>query len=350
MTRVLAGDIGGTKTELALYRWTEGSLASERFERTPSRDHTSFTALLEAFLAAGADPLCDAACLAVAGPVFGGASALTNLPWHLDEASLAATLGGAPLRIVNDLAAMARGMLHLPPSAFAVINPGAAAPANASIAVLAAGTGLGEALLHWDGADWHALASEGGHADFAAQSELEIALLRFLRQRHGGHVSWERVLSGTGLVNLYDFLRRQSGTPEPPWLTQGLAGGDPAPVIAGAGLDGRDGVAAETLTLFARLYGAEAANLALKGLALGGVYLGGGIAPNLLPALQGGAFMRGFTAKGRFADLLSEIRVSVCLEPRATLIGAAHNALRLAGVPSVPAAGPRYSQPEPAAI
>jgi glucokinase len=247
----------------------------------------------------------------------------------MSETGLAEAIGSAKVRLLNDLEATAYGMLMLSPESFATLNPGAAAQPRGNIAVIAAGTGLGEAILHWDGSQFHAIATEGGHASFAPQTDPEIELLQYLRETYGGHVSYERVLSGPGLVELYTFLRRSSGQPEPDWLTQALQSEDSAPVISRHGIAGDDAVCAETLDWFASIYGAEASNLTLKCMGVGGVLIGGGIAPQLLPVLQNGSFMRGFVAKGRFADFLRTVEVKVSLNPRAPLLGAADVASHL---------------------
>jgi glucokinase len=193
------------------------------------------------------------------------------------------------------------------------------------MALIAAGTGLGEAIIAWDGARHVVLASEGGHTDFGPRSDLEAALWRALREEFG-HVSYERVLSGPGLVNIYRFLRGHRGTEEPPWLTARFASGDPSAAISESGLGGRDPVCAEALALFASIYGAEAGNLALTTLAVGGVFIAGGIAPKILPILRAGPFIDAFAEKGRLDDLMREIPVRVVLDPRAPLLGAADRA------------------------
>jgi len=330
MFEIVAGDIGGTKTLLGVFRDTDAGLVEIRTGRFASRDYDSFGALLAAFLAAEPGRRFDAACLAVAGPVIAGACTTTNLPWRLDETEVAGHVGAPRARLLNDVQAAAWGVLRLPESSLAVINAGRRPRHPGNAALIAAGTGLGEALLYWDGARHHAIATEGGHGDFAPHSDVEIELLRYLRARHGGHVSWERVLSGPGLRNIYGFLRQAEGATEPPWLSRRLEQGDAAAAIAEVGLAGGDPVCVAALETFAHIYGVEAGNLALKGLALGGVYIGGGIAPKILPALRGGAFMRGFTDKGRFAGLLAGIRVVVSLESRVALLGAARLAAELA--------------------
>ena len=329
--RILAADIGGTKTLLGLFHASGGRLVEQDSQRVANAGHAGFAEVLTAWRATRPDERIDSACFAVAGPVVDGAVSATNIRWHLEEAALAAALGGIPVRLVNDLVASARGMLVLPPEAFATLNAGRTVPGNA--AVLAVGTGLGQAILHWTGGRHVAMATEGGHADFAPQSDTEIALLRHMQRKYSTHVSWERLLSGPGLADIYLFLRGRAGIAEPDWLTQALAADDPAPAIATAALEGRDPVCEEALTLFARLLGAEAGNLALKCLAVGGVYLGGGVAPKVLPFLRNGAFMAGFTGKGRFGELLSQMPVKVALDTRTGLLGAAEIAAELAADP-----------------
>lgn len=326
---ILAGDIGGTKTVLALFQDIGGDLCPLRDATYASQDYASLEEIIEQFLSQEDGAHLQAACFGVAGPVVEGKSTATNLPWSMAEAELADVIGSSHVRLLNDLEAAAHGMLILPPESFARLNPAAASSPRGNIAVIAAGTGLGEAILHWDGQQFSVIATEGGHASFAPQTDSEIALLQYLWETHGGHVSYERILSGPGLVDLYTFLRQYRGQPEPDWLTQALQSEDSAPVISRHGLAGDDAVCVETLDWFASIYGAEASNLALKCMGVGGVLIGGGIAPQLLPALQNGSFMRGFVAKGRFAEFLRSIEVKVALNPRAPLLGAASVASQL---------------------
>jgi glucokinase len=326
---ILAGDIGGTKTVLALFQDTAGDLHLVRDATYASQDYASLEEILEQFLAQEAGLHLQAACFGVAGPVVEGKSTTTNLPWSMTETELAEAIGSSPVRLLNDLEATAYGMLILPPESFAILNPGAASQPRGNIAVIAAGTGLGEAILHWDGQRFRVIATEGGHASFAPQTDPQIALLQSLRETHCGHVSYERILSGPGLVDLYTFLRLYRGQPEPDWLTQALQAEDPSPIISRHGIAGDDAVCVETLDWFASIYGAEASNLALKCMSIGGVLIGGGIAPQLLPVLQNGSFMRGFVTKGRFTEFLRTIEVKVSLNPRAPLLGAAHVASQL---------------------
>jgi glucokinase len=262
----------------------------------------------------------------VAGPVIEGKSKTTNLPWELDEPTLEKALQIPRAKLLNDLEAAAYGMLHLEPTDLCVLQPGLKRQGN--IAVIAAGTGLGQAILYWDGAHHHPIASEGGHADFAPHTDSEMELLIYLR-REFGHVSCERLLSGPGLFNIYRFVRDSGYATEPEWLRQRIAQGDPGAVISQIGLAGEHPLCTRALDLFSSVYGAEAGNLALKALAVGGVYVAGGIAPKILPRLQDGAFIYAFTDKGRLSDLMRSIEIKVALNPRAPLIGAAHYALRL---------------------
>ena len=328
---ILAGDIGGTKTVLALCEAGGGAPRVIRDQTFASAEAPSLEALVGQFVTADDTAQLTAACFGVAGPVVGGESKITNLPWTIRAASLRAQLGGISVALLNDLQSTALGMLVLPDAAFEVLQRGAPAANNdagdrPSIAVIAPGTGLGEALLVAHGTAYRALPSEGGHADFAPTDDDEIELLRFLRGRHGDHVSYERVLSGAGLVDLYAFTRGKSGEAEPAWLTAELAKRDRAATISQAALDRRDAACVRALEMFVDILGAEAGNLALRGLATGGVVLGGGIPPKILPALEAPRFLARFTAKGRFAAWARGLTVRVALEPRASLFGAAHHA------------------------
>lgn len=327
---ILAGDIGGTKTVLALFEVAGDELHERRKSKFASGGFATFDALVCEFLDAAERPALRAACVGVAGAVIGGRSKLTNLPWILEERGLAASLSVPRVKLLNDLEAAAYGMLHLPGSGYAVLNPASEPGRKGNVAVIAAGTGLGEAILYWDGTNYHPIASEGGHTDFAPRNDLEIDLLRYLRGHLRGHVSYERVLSGPGVFNLYRFLRQRGEIAEPEWLARELAASkDAGATIARGAFERDDPLCVATLDLFAALYGSEAGNLALKCLAAGGVFVGGGIAPKLLPVLRRGPFMQGFTDKGRFGDFLRGLEVRVALDPEAPLIGAARYALRI---------------------
>ncbi len=325
---ILAGDIGGTKTIIGLFEEAGNRLQVIREETFPSSSYRGLEAILGQFLGPGSRPPLHSACFGVAGPVIEGKSKATNLPWELDERALAAALHVSRVKLLNDLEAAAYGMLQLDPTDLCVMQPGL--PRKGNIAVIASGTGLGEAILYWDGAQHHPIATEGGHADFAPRNDLEIGLLRYL-QKEFGHVSYERVLSGPGLFNIYRFLRDSGIAPEPEWLRLRIAEGDPGTLVSEIGLAEEHPLCTQALDLFASIYGAEAGNLALKAFAVGGVYVGGGIAPKILPKLQDGTFTSAFADKGRFAELLRSIEVEVALNLRAPLIGAAQYGLMLLG-------------------
>ena len=324
---LLAGDVGATKTLLALYRSSEAAapLTLVRKTRYTSHDFPGLERVCAEFLGDGAR--IDAAGFGVPGAVIAGAAEPSNLDWKLDEKKISDALGGIPARLLNDLAATAMGVVKLAPGDCEVIRPGGiGTPGN--VAVIAAGTGLGESALAYLDGRYYPVVSEGGHSSFAPDGDDQIELLRFLA-REFGHVSWERVLSGPGLVNVYRFLRMRSGIAEPQWLGAALGSGDQAAAISDAAAEGRDQVCVDALAMFCAMYGSEAANLALKVLAIGGVYLCGGIAPKILPALQHGEFARGFIGKGRLEPMLEKIAVRVVMNSDVALLGAAHTALAM---------------------
>ena len=325
---ILAGDIGATKTVLAVFDEGQAGAAPIRQETYASKQFAEFADTLDAFFGHAPRTNIRAACFGVAGPVLNGRCRTTNLPWLLDERELGTHLGVDRVRLLNDVEAAAYGMLQLKDDEFCVLNPDAVPGRKGHAALVAAGTGLGEAILYWDGARYHPMASEGGHADFAPQSDEEVELLKYLRARMG-HVSYERILSGPGLFSLYKFLRDTGYADEPAWLREKLQAGDPSAVVTEIGLAGGHPLCTEALTLFSRTYGAAAGNLALHVLAHGGVYIGGGIAPKMLAKLKDGTFMEGFTSKGRYKEFLKGIRVSVALNPLAPLLGAAHFARQI---------------------
>lgn len=326
---ILAGDIGGTKTVLALFEPQTEGLRKVRQQLFASVNYSSLEAVLKEFLQGRMPPL-QAACFGVAGVVTDGRVHATNLNWDVSEAALITALQLSRVRLLNDLGATAYGMPYLAPADLEELNPQAGPRRAGNIGVIAAGTGLGEAMLYWDGQRHQPLASEGGHADFAPREAREIELLRYLQERLGPHISYERVLSGPGLLNIYDFLRDRNYAPEPAWLQQRLAAAaDRSAAISQAGLDGEAPLCEMALEMFAALYGAEAGNLALRTLAVGGIYVGGGIAPKLIAVLRKGGFISSFVAKGRFEPFLRRLPVEVALTPEAGLIGAARYALSL---------------------
>jgi glucokinase len=323
---ILAGDIGGTKTILGLFEPGSGGLSLAREHTYASAAAPSLEAMIADFLGAGGAANVEAACFGVAGAVLGGKVKLTNLPWTASRDGVAAMLPGARVILVNDVQATAFGALKLPANKLHVLNEGTPPAEPGNIAVIAAGTGLGEGFLFWDGARYHPAASEGGHADFAPRTDAEIELYRFLAARHG-RVSYERILSGPGLAALHEFERARSGRAPSPALAARLAAGDPAAAVTEAALAREDDGCIAALGRFCEIYGAEAGNLALKTLATSGVVIAGGIAPRILPVLMKSAFLQAFTAKGRFGEMLARVPVKVVLETRVALIGAAHLAV-----------------------
>jgi glucokinase len=324
----LAGDIGGTKTNLAVYAYHDGVLVAQRVASFPSKDHATLGEILRAFL--GDESSIRHACFGVAGPVKDGRVQVTNLPWVVDAAALQAELHFQQVSLLNDLEANAFGIATLQPSELVSINPEANLMQVGNRALIAAGTGLGEAGLMWDGVTHRPFSSEGGHSSFAPNDPIGDELLVFLRRELLGHVSWERVLSGMGMRNLYRFFRQRSGQPEPAWLTEQLVTGDFAAVVTNAGLANQDPVCVDAVDCFIRNYGAEAGNLGLKILALGGIYIGGGIAPKMMAKMQSPVFLDAFNHKGRMSPLLRSTPVHVIMNDKTALQGAAWFAAHLA--------------------
>lgn len=331
---LLAGDIGGTKTDLAVYSPEAGPRRPLAQAEYRSGRYPSLEALVREFLAVTPLPV-TWACFDVAGPVIGGRAKVTNLSWELDDLALAEALNLRAVHLLNDLEAVARAVPALDLDDVITLNPGERAVGGA-IAVIAPGTGLGEAFLTWDGSRYRASPSEGGHADFAPTTQLEAGLLTFLMQRYD-HVSAERVCSGPGIATLYDYLRSSGTAPESPELARRLAStGDRTPLIAQAGLgEPPDPLSAATLALFAEILGAEAGSLALKILATGGVYVAGAIPQHVLPVLRRGDFMRAFLRKGRLSDLMRSMPVHVVTR-QAAIYGAAIRGLELGAEPERP--------------
>lgn len=327
---LLAADVGGTKTLLGLFeRDGGGGLRSVREASVQSRKHPSLQAIVREFLSAGRQKV-RACAVGVAGPVVGGRSRVVNVRWPVDEKRLARALGIRNVRVLNDLEATAWGVSELRSRQLVSLTPGLRGSAG-NAAVIAAGTGLGMALLVWDGERFHPSASEGGHQEFAPRDELEIELLRFMRRRHA-RVSAERLVSGPGFSAIYQFLVESGRYRESATMSRRLAeADDPNAAISRAGLAGEDVAAERTLDLFVSLYGSAAGDLALVARATAGIYVGGGIAPLILPKLRSGAFMQSFRNKGRLSSLLEKVPVRVIVEPRTALLGAAACAERLGG-------------------
>ncbi|QNI32799.1 glucokinase [Alloacidobacterium dinghuense] len=319
---ILAGDVGGTKVDLALYGFENGELTLVREERFPAQEYSGLEVIAEKFLADTGNPEVTAACFGVPGPVRHGRLKLTNLPWILDCEELSTGLDIRHLFLINDLEANGYGIPELHADQIHVLSEGDAS-AVGNRALVSAGTGLGQAILVWNGKMHIPMASEGGHCDFAPRDEMEIDLMRYLQRVLKGRVSFERVVSGIGLKNIYAFLRDEKGMDEPTWLKERMHAEDPNAVIGEVGENGSNELCAKTLEMFVSAYGAEAGNLALKVLSVGGLYLGGGIAPKILKTMKDGAFMKAFVDKGRLSDLLIHTPVRIILESRAALLGAA---------------------------
>ena len=319
-TRILAGDIGGTTTRIAVLDVRGRELETLTKVSYPSQQFSSLDEIIADFQDTHQHTL-HAACFGVAGPVQQQTASITNLPWQISAANIAEHLDLTRVSLLNDLEATAWGLRTLQEHDVFTLQQGAEL-ATGNAAIIAAGTGLGEAGFYFDGHKHHPFACEGGHTDFSLQTELDMALLRHLQTRYE-HVSWERVVSGDGLVNIHECLCQLRQRPVPDWLQQAMSGGDAAAAIAEAAQQGRDDTCMEALGLFVHLYGVEAGNLALKVMATGGVYIAGGIAPKIMQQLQGGTFIKAFNTKGRMQGLLERMPVRVVLNDEAALQGAA---------------------------
>ncbi|MGA7119902.1 MAG: glucokinase [Polyangiaceae bacterium] len=317
---LLIGDIGGTHARLSLLNPQGRSVRQEAFE---SRKYPSLEAVVREFLGKPV-PRVAAAAFGIAGPVVNGRCTATNLPWVVDARVVARKLGFRRVTLLNDLVALSLGALSVTRRKLHLVGDGGLPKKKgANVAVIAAGTGLGQALLVWDGARFVPTATEGGHSDLAPRDDLEVDLLQFLRARFG-HVSWERVLSGDGLGNLYDFFRQAKNIAESAENAQAIvAAADRNAAISQLGMSGKSEAASRAVDLFASMYGAEAGNLALKSLAVGGVFVCGNIAARMLPVLDRGGFYRAFADKGRFTPLMERIPIAVVLDSDVGLAGAA---------------------------
>jgi glucokinase len=322
---ILAGDVGGTNARLALFEARDGQLQQITETVFPSRQHSGLDEIVAKFASQIApEQKPEAACFGIAGPVVNGRSETSNLPWVVESEQLAEVLSLPQVRLINDLEANAWGIAALDREDLVSLNLIQGQP-RGNQAVVSAGTGLGEAGLYWDGNQHHVFACEGGHTDFAPRNELEMQLLQYLVPRFG-HVSYERILSGPGLVNVFSFLRDSGhGRPEP-WLVEEMDASDPAAAISRAAMQGTCDLCVQALDLFISIYGAEAGNMALKVMATGGVFLGGGIAPKILSKLKGPLFMDAFRSKGRLQKVMESIPVRVITNDKTALRGAARRA------------------------
>jgi glucokinase len=325
---ILAGDVGGTKVHLALYDFAEGKLHPLRDRKYPAHQFSSLDEVVNKFLSGDEQTPATkrddilAACFGCPGPVREGRLKLTNLPWVLDVRDLSRSLSITHVFLINDLEANGYGIPELAPEKIYTLHQGDA-NAEGHRGLVSAGTGLGEALLIWDGKKHNPIPSEGGHCDFAARSDREVAMLEYLRSTLKGRVSFERVVSGMGIQNIYRFLRDVEKIDEPKWLRDRMAAEDPNVVIGECAEDGSSSICFETMKTFAAAYGAEAGNLALKVLSTGGIYLGGGIAPKRLKTMQNGFFLQAFLDKGRMSALLQSVPVRIILDETCALLGAA---------------------------
>ncbi len=318
---ILAGDIGGTKTILALYDIVENELDLHFMWQFASADFSTFIEMIVAFEKETGYPKIDIACFGIAGPIIDGECQTTNLSWNISSEDLKKHLYTEKVHLMNDLEATAYGMLFLDESEFVHLNP-RGVTCKANHAVIASGTGLGEGMLYYDGTHYHPIGTEGGHTDFAPQTPQQDALLVWLRKRFSEHVSVERIICGSGIYTIYEFLLESNFAAEPLAIKNSAENIDKSALISKCALQDKDPLCVETLRLFVEIYGAEAGNLALKTMSRGGIYIGGGIAPKILPFLQDGTFIKSFTCKGRFKEMLSKMQVKVSLNPQTALIGA----------------------------
>lgn len=326
---ILAGDIGGTNARLAYFDVVKGKFSLVGATIFPSRNFSSLDEIASKFVdTMSVAP--DVACFGIAGPVLNGRVETSNLPWVIEASKLSRELGIKNVSLINDLEATGWGISALEEKDIVTINPGKDIAGNQ--AVLAAGTGLGEAGLHWDGTQHHVFACEGGHTDFAPRNELEMDLLHYLAAQFG-HVSYERILSGPGLVNVFHFLRDTGRGTEPQWLADEMRETEPAAAISQAAMDGKCSLSEHALNIFISIYGAEAGNLALKMLSTGGVFLAGGIAPKILAKLQDPFFMQSFLDKGRMRPVLEAMPVRVIMNDKIALLGAAQCGLAKSETP-----------------
>ena len=322
---ILAGDIGGTKTNLALYTYKDGALEIQVQHQFVSQKYLNFSDVIEEFISSYKIENIEAVCLGIAGPIINGVCKTTNLPWTIDSKELQIVCNTSKVKLLNDLEATAYGMLYLNEDEFVDVNPNGK-KVDANRAVIAAGTGLGEAILFYNGENYYPIGSEGGHCDFAAQNSLQDELLVWMRKRHPEHVSVERLVSGIGIYTIYEFLKEKNFAKESKIMLELNESDDKNAMVTKCALEG-DTLCTKAIKIFVEIYGAEAGNLALKSLSLGGVYIGGGIAPKILPFLLDGNFLNAFAAKGRFQETLINMQIKISLNQNTALLGSAHFAV-----------------------
>jgi len=324
---ILAGDIGGTKANLAFFESTADRIHPLIEMTLPSGDYATLHELIDEFLSK-TNLKADVTCLSIAGPIVHGHCKATNLPWTIDTAVLARNLGLEHITLINDLEANAYGIYLLHESDFVVINHGDK-KAYGNAAVISAGTGLGEAGIYWDGTKMRPFACEGGHCDFAPANDVQLELLKFLMKKESGHVSYERLVSGMGIVNIYKYLLSTGKYEEPEWLVDQIHSPDAPAAISGAALTNKSDICVDALDIFIDIFGAETGNLALKMMATGGVFIGGGIAPKMINKLSEPRFMHSFLDKGRLRPVLEVMPIRVIMNEKAALMGAARCATML---------------------
>ena len=324
---ILAGDTGGTKTRLALYEQIGGKFVRQQTETFSSPDYASLEEIIRNFLAKNHVTV-KQACFGVPGPVVDGRAVSTNLPWLTDERHITRTLGISSVRLVNDLVATTSSLPFLSPADLLTLHPGLPTGKETTFGVVAPGTGTGVGILYKNGEQFLPLPSEGGHADFAPNTPVEIELLQYLRQKFG-RVSYERLLCGPGLVNIYNFLKDSGAAPEPPELAKKMREENPAAVISTIGQSGEFEICVQALDIFVSVLGAKAGSLTLTMLTTGGIYLGGGIPPKITQKLLDGTIIKAFLNKGRLSDFVKSVPLYVIRDDHAALLGSAYLASRL---------------------
>ncbi len=319
---VLAGDIGGTKANMALCEFRATGMEVVKEKRYISKNHNSFIDIISDFVEGYPNP--EKVCLSVAGPVIDGKVKFTNLSWQIDRNEISKKLGGSPIAILNDLEATAYGLAALKPEELYTLHKGTnETPGN--IGILAAGTGLGEAGMFYDGKNYHPFATEGGHCDYAPRTKQDLGILYFLQARYE-HVSWERLLSGNGIVTIWEYLTEMEEKPRPKWLLDAMKTTDPAAVISNAAKDAKCTTCIEAIKLFDRFLAIEAANMILKFKATGGLYLAGGIAPKIISLLDPANWKNVFESSGRMKHLLNTVSVHVMMNEKAPMLGSIYYA------------------------